>query len=453
LGRFAGWLPLAILATTLSLYAQDAPSMRAGVADSVQAGRQQMEAGNYPAAEALYRQALAQSPGSAPIETALALSLQMQGHSAEAIHYYSLALKQQYVPETYALLAQQRCRMGEVDLLKPMLARIYREQRNNPRVLAAVAPCFLDADEPVESVDIYEHLLQTPDYPPDQALIESAKSYIRSGQFFATSLSKTPGAEPYLQALREAPTAGADGARSAFGRAAASSPYFRSNLTWSEALERLHQHPHDPALLYLLAVLSADQGMRQVTLCDQRYPSSPYLEQFHADVLADQGQGDQAIAEYQQLLEQHAALADLAYNLGLLHQKRSEWDQAAAAFRQQLANSPGDERAQAHLSSCLLAMSQYAELRSYLEPQMRLEHPPEWARLDLAQAEEKLGDRDAAIRTLVAAEQQPSAPKLVHYRLMHLYTTAGRAADAQREYSLFQAASAHPAASRTDSPD
>jgi hypothetical protein len=61
--------------------------------------------------------------------------------------------------------------------------------------------------------------------------------------------------------------------------------------------------------------------------------------------------------------------------------------------------------------------------------------------LNLAEAEQKLGHSDAAIKILVAAEQQPNADKLIHYRLTHLYTLAGRSADAKREFALFQAAS------------
>jgi DNA-binding SARP family transcriptional activator len=89
----------------------------------------------------------------------------------------------------------------------------------------------------------------------------------------------------------------------------------------------------------------------------------------------------------------------------------------------------------------MLQMEQYAALREFLLPRMHAEHPPQWASLNLAEAEQKMGNSDAAIKTLVAAERDPNADKLVHYRLMHLYSLAGRSADAKREYSLFQGAS------------
>jgi tetratricopeptide (TPR) repeat protein len=418
-----------------------ARSAQAQQSATLQAARQAMEAKQYDVAEQEYRKALAQSPSSAALLTDLGLSLQMQGRSADAMRYYSLALKQKYVPETYALLAEEKCRMGDLDGLRPMLGKIFHEERKNLRVISAVAPCYLDIDEPVESAIMYQAILGTKDYPADLALVQLGKSYIRAGQFFAGKLSKAAGAEPFIQALRDALTAGSSGARSAFPEAARISKYFQPDLSWSDAVERWRQHPQDITLLYLLSVLSAEEGMHQFELCEAQFPASAYLKQFHADMLADQGHAEEAAEEYEQLMREHPDLSELRYSLGLLREKREEWEAAADAFRQQLTAYPTDERAAAHLSSCMLQMEQYAAVREFLEPRMRAAHPPQWASLSLAEAEQKLGKVEAAIRILVAAEQDPSPDKLVHYRLMHLYTISGKPADAKREYALFQAAS------------
>ncbi|WP_263350014.1 tetratricopeptide repeat protein [Acidicapsa acidisoli] len=432
--RWPTLLP-AMLAISLSI------SIKAQQPSDMAAAREAMEAKNYSAAEKFYRKALAQSPAAEAVLTDLGLSLQMQGRSAEAMHYYSLALKQRYVPETYALLAEEKCRMGELDSLRPMLAKIYHEERKNIRVASAVASCYLDLDEPIESVEIYDELLKSNDYPEDLALVQSAKSYLRSGQFFAAKLSKAHGSEPFLAALREAPTSGSQGARSAFAEAERISPYFRPDLSWSEAVERWRQHPQDVALLYLLSVLSAEQGMQQIERCTDRYSTSPYLAQFQADVLADQGHEEEAVAEYERLIREHPELADLHYSLGLLREKHDEWELASQSFRAELASNPVDERPAAHLSKCMLQLEQYAALRDFLQPLMKTSHPPQWASLNLAEAEQKLGDSATAIRVLTAAEREPNPDKLVHYRLMHLYSISGRTDDAKREYALFQAAS------------
>jgi tetratricopeptide (TPR) repeat protein len=416
-------------------------SLQAQQSAELQAARQAMDARQYPAAEQHYRKVLAGDPSSPELLTDLGLSLQMQGRSADAIHYYSLALKLKYVPETYALLAQEKCRMGDLDSLKPMLGKIYREERKNLRVVSAVAPCYLDVDEPIESTTIYRSLLNSDLFSHDLALVQLAKSYIRSGQFFAAKLSKAPGSEPFMAALRQASADGSSGARSAFAEAAHISPYFRPDLDWPGAVDLWRQHPRDTALLYLLSVLSGEEGMRQIQVCGEQFPASPYLQQFYADVLADQGRGDEAIAQYEELVRDHPDLSELHYSLGLLREKREEWAAASEAFRQQLDAYPTDERAAAHLSKCMLQMEEYAELHDFLQPRMKTEHPPQWASLNLAEAEQKLGDTIGAIKILVAAERDPNADKLVHYRLMHLYSISGRSADAKREFALFQAAS------------
>jgi tetratricopeptide (TPR) repeat protein len=416
-------------------------SIQAQQATDLLAARQAMNAKQYAFAEQQYRKMLAGNPSSPDLLTDLGLSLQLQGRTADAIHYFSAALKLKYVPETYALLAQQKCRMGELDSVKPMLQRIYREEAKNLRVVSAVASCYLDVDEPIESATLYRSLLDSDSYPRDLAQVQLAKSYIRSGQFFATRLSKAPGSQPFVEALRQASSDGTGGARGAIAEAAHLSPYVRAELDWAGALDVWRQHPQDTGLLYLLSVLSGEEGMHQIQACVEQFPKSPYLQEFYADVLADQGHGEEAIAQYEQLMREHPDLSDLRYSLGLLHEKREEWPAASEAFRQQLTEYPTDERAAAHLGRCMLRMEQYAELRAFLLPKMQADHPPQWASLNLAEADEKLGDRDAAIKILVAAEQDPHADKLVHYRLTHLYSLAGRAADAKREFALFQTSS------------
>src|SRR6202041_572296 len=165
---------LVLLATFGGLAQAPPPSL-------LQRARQAMDAKHYAEAETLYRGALALAPDSPALLTDLGLSLQMQGHAADAMRYYSLALKHGYVAETHALLAEEKCWMGEFESARPMLGKIFREELHNLRVVSAVAPCYLEVDEPVESVIVYESLLKSKEYPPDLALVQLAKSYIPSG--------------------------------------------------------------------------------------------------------------------------------------------------------------------------------------------------------------------------------------------------------------------------------
>lgn len=423
------------------LFALLAGTTQAQQSSFLDKARDAIDAKQYNVAEQLCRQALAQGPPSAEVLTTLGLSLHMQGRSSDAIRYYSMALKLRYVPETYALLATEKCKMRDVDGVRPMLEKIYREERKNPRVISVVASCYLDIKEPVESVTIYQEVLKNKDYPEDLALVMLAKSYIWSEEFFTEKLSKAPGSEPFRAALRKAPSAGSSAARSAFPEAARISPYFSPDLSWPEAVARWQQHPQDVALLYLISVLSAEGAIREIQICNERFPDSPHLQQFMADVLADQGHEDEAIEQYEQLIREHPELPDLQFSLGMVREKMGQWREAAELFRQQLTKYPTDEQAAANLSMCMVQTGQYEELRAFLQPRMRSEHPPLWASLDLAEAERKLGNTPEAIRILVRAENQPDVNKLVHYRLMHLYSISGKSDDAKREEALFQAAS------------
>ena len=96
-----------LLAALLVLMASSASLAQAQQPSALQSAREAMEANQYAAAEQFYRKALAQAPSSAGVLTGLGLSLQMQGRAADAMRYYSLALKEGYVPETYALLAEE----------------------------------------------------------------------------------------------------------------------------------------------------------------------------------------------------------------------------------------------------------------------------------------------------------------------------------------------------------
>lgn len=437
MSQFVRWIALSG-AVLLILTAKTGNAQQTSPLESA---RRAMEAKDYAKAETMYRRALAQGSLSPQVLTDLGLSIQLQGRSTEAMHYYSLSLKRRYIPETYALLAQEMCKMGNLDGVRPMLARIYRNEQANLRVLAAVAPCYLDINEPTEAVSVYAALQTSSAYAPDLALIQLAKSYMRSGQSFAVKLSRAAPAGPFLTALRQASDSGSNGARSAFPEAARISPNFAPDLSWAEALQRWRLHPEDIALLYLLSVLSAEESMHQIEICQERYPASPYLQQYQADVQADQGNADEAAAAYEQLMKQYPELPNLGFSLGLLYEKNNEWEKAVQAYRHQLARDPNDERTAAHLSECMLQTEQYVKLREFLQPRMRTEQPPQWAKVALAEAEEQLGNVNAAIKLLVSAEHDPNTNKLVHYRLMHLYLVSGHPEDAKRELALFKAAS------------
>jgi hypothetical protein len=106
-------------------------------------------------------------------------------------------------------------------------------------------------------------------------LIQLSKSYLAAAQYFVAKLKERDDSKAYVTALGEASTSGDP--RSAFPVAQRASPNFHADLGFDAVLAIWHQHQDDSALLYQLAVISGEQSMRQIELCSQQYPESPYL--------------------------------------------------------------------------------------------------------------------------------------------------------------------------------
>jgi tetratricopeptide (TPR) repeat protein len=400
-----------------------------------------LESKDYPKAEQLYREMLSHSEASPEILTNLGIVLELEGRSTEAMHAFEMALRQRYLPGTYALLAEEKCKMQDLVGARPMLARILLESPQDTKLLAVVAPCYLEADEPLQSIEVYQRLLSNQSFPADVALIQLAKSYMGASHFFFVRLQSAGVANlPYITAIQAARDQGSINARSAFPEAARASPYFQAGLSYSQVEKIWKQHPKDPALLYQLTVLSGEESMKQLDDCAARYPQSPNLQQFQADVLVEQGQEEAGLERYQQLLRDYPNLPDLRYNLAMLYRKRGEWDKALGMFKEQLTRNPDDERTAARVSESLLELKRYQELRDYLEPLSRKQNVPLWVTLDLAEALQELSDISGAIKLLAGSERINPLNKTIHYRLMRLYALNGNSAEAAKENQLFRSA-------------
>jgi tetratricopeptide (TPR) repeat protein len=404
-------------------------------------GQSALERGDYSAAETAYRNALRESPGSPELLTDLGLTLQLQGRSTDAIAAFEQALELKSLPRTYALLAEEKCRTRDLDGARPMVAKILAKDPLDLRNLALVAPCYLDLNEPVNAVQAYSALLNDPEFPSDLAMIQLTKSYLLSTQFFTGRLAAAPGNATYLQALRNARDHVSPDARGAFAEAKRNSVYFNSDSSFMDGVHLWRQHPDDTALLYLLSVLSGEESIRQIELCEDRFPDSPYMQQLRFEMLADQGHEDEAIQGYQQLQKNHPELPELRYSLGMLYRKQRGWDQALAEFRGQLAHDPQDERTAARVSEALVELTQWSTLRDFLESWVKQKKPPLWAVLDMAEALQNSNDFARAIQLLAAAEKKNMSNKSIHYRLMILYRKTGDLAKVEAENKWLHSAS------------
>jgi tetratricopeptide (TPR) repeat protein len=405
---------------------------------SSDAAKSALERRDYKSAEALYKSILIQHPRSPELLTNLGVAIQMQGRSTEAIQLFEQALQLKRLPRTYALLAEERCKSRDLEDARPMLLRILNEDASDPLILALVAPCYLDLDEPIEATEVYSSLLSASSFPKDLALIQLSKAYLLSARFFFGRLAAARDSAIFVQAIRNARDGAAVDERGAFADAARISPYFRPDLSFQDAVRLWRHHPDDTALLYLLSVLGSEESINQVNTCIQSYPNSIHLDQLRLDMLADQEHEDEAIKGYERLLLTHPELPELRYNLGMLYRKHRMWEEALAAFREQLAHDPQDERCAARVSESLVQLGQWNNLHSFLSPRMKQNNPPLWATLDISEAAENLNNPQEAIRFLASAEKTHMSSRSIHFRLMQLYRRTGDLQQVQVENQWFK---------------
>ena len=294
------------------------------------------------------------------------------------------------------------------------------------------------------SRNVYTLLAASHQFPRDLAMVQLTKAYIAAAQFFTAKLKDANGSTDYIAAIVGARDNASSDARTAYRLAEDRSPYFHADASYQKALEVWRKHPSDPALLYQLAVLSGEGVLKTIQTCQNEFPDSVYLEQFRAEVLADQGRQAEAITTLERLIAIHPDTPEVRYALGMLYNRSGDWEHAAIVFSDQLRISPHDERSAARLSEALLNLNRYKEMETLLKPRVDAPHPATWAVLDLATAEQKLGDPHSAIQLLASAEREDPSNKTIHYRLMRLYSITGDSAAALRETARFHDAASSP---------
>jgi tetratricopeptide (TPR) repeat protein len=435
--------PGAIFSLLILMWIGPAPAICQANSDDAAAARIAFAAGNYQRAANLYEQALARHGPSAELPTDLGLAYQMRGEHSLAISSYLAALRLEEMPRTRELLAIERCRLRQYHTVTPLLARIAGHLSGDDALLPVLSACYLQAEDAIDALRVSKILAGSKTMPPDQALIYRGHASIAASNLFVNQLSKTAGGAPYLRYLKTARDAGSADARGGVPLAIAHSSYLRSDLTLDDGLTLYAGHAGDPALLYMLSVLAGEQAMQSVLDCQQQFSDSPWLAQFQAEMLAAQGQPQQAKALYTQLLASEPELPELRHDMAMLFRAQGEWSEALRLFQAELAADPSDDRAVTGISESLVQLGKYKEAVAFLEPRFLNEVPPLWAVLDLSLAYQKSGSYSQAIMVLTGAEKHYPREKQIHFRLMRLYTLTGRMDRAQEENTLF-AGTAHP---------
>ena len=422
------------------------PQDEAVVADAA-AAKEALDKQDYARAARLYREICRLHPDSQEAWSDLGVALHLDGRTSEAVNAFRHSIRLHPTTQTTAMLTLDLCRLGQADEAKSLL-RPAREYLGDKKILELLAPCYLEYGEPLDAVMAYRTFLESGDGAKDELAVNLARAYFRASHLFLLALEKAPSNAPYVAAVKAAREQQPLSARSAFPQAAKDAPYLRPGMSTEQLSELLPQHGREAAFLYVVGVLAGEWGMQAYVWCEQQFPNSPWIKRLKADMLASEGQTAEAITEFKKLIESSAAIPDLNYKVAMLYRESGAFEEALQYFRRQGAASPHDERVPVGISNCLLRLGRYKELRTHLAPIVSQSQPPEWALLDLANAEDKLGNPEGALRPLVQASKLYPKSPTVHFRLAGVYRKLNRQDLAGKEIKVFyelKQASAKPA--------
>ena len=404
--------------------------------DELETVQQAFQRHNYAEAEEVLHGLVAVHPESGQIWHNLGIALHLQGKSHQAIKAFRQALDINEDPGTLALLGLNYCRLRDYEKVRPLLQRAKKEF-DDPKVLAVLGPCYLEAGEPLDAIQVYQRLVRLNVQPADANKVKLARAYFQGSLHFSGRLEALSGGEPFHQALKAAGAGSAKGPRAAVPLALERTPGLRADMPLEELAERYARQESDPTVVYLLALACGEKAMEMFRRAHNEFPDSPYLHRLKAEMHASQGNPETAIAEYEAILKNGAALPGLHHDLAVLYGNRADWEKALDHLKKELAIAPYEARAIKGVSDCLKQLGRDSENQEYLMRLAESGPTPEWALLELGAIEQRALRYDSAIGYLERAVRKNRDKRELHYRLGRLYLRVGRKEDGKRELEIF----------------
>lgn len=207
-----------------------------------------------------------------------------------------------------------------------------------------------------------------------------------------------------------------------------------------------HQFPQDPAVLYLASHVYSDLSVRASNQLLASAPGSAQVHQLNAESLELMGKWKEAAEEYRAVLVKDPGLAGIHYRLGRLMLSQPDApptvkEDARKEFEEELAVDPKNAGAEFVLGELARQEEKWPDSIAHFTKATQLDASFADAYLGLGRALLAADDAAKSIAPLeAAAKLQPENP-VVHFQLATAYRRAGRRADADREFVLYQQAS------------
>jgi tetratricopeptide (TPR) repeat protein len=200
--------------------------------------------------------------------------------------------------------------------------------------------------------------------------------------------------------------------------------------------------PDDPNVLYLASKVYMNLWNGAFQRILTKAPNSYHVRLIQAEALEAQGRFAEAAHEYREILKIAPQISDIHYRLGravLRSEPNENTDaEAQAAFRKELESNPFHVAALTEIGEIHLRKSEREEASRVFTEALRLQpaYPP--ARIGLAKV--LIGEKQwaKALEHLEIAAKAAPYEESVHYNLMLAYRGLGRAADAKRALDTFQ---------------
>ena len=362
----------------------------------------------------------------------------MQNKSADAIATFERVLKLKRFPDAVALLAVDYCRNHDFDQATPLLKEA-REFLSDPKIMANLGSCYLEADQPETAVYVYEKLLKLGFPPEDENTVNLIRAHFDLSRELFESLASLPQGFDYARAIQTAKSDGTLDASSLFQKAYESAPYLKPDMSIGEMLGLLASHPKDPPLLYILGVKSAEMASEEFDRAQERWPGSLALGQLIAELKDSQGDRDGAIQQYEEILAAHSDAPDsVHFALGLLYAERRRWQDALQQYNSIKSEASGSLYLKQRMSEAQLHLGDNRAVIELLKNIVTAPRAPFWALRDYGEAVEGEGQEQTAISYLKRASALDPGDALIHYHLVRIYHKLNQPKAAAAELASFK---------------
>jgi tetratricopeptide (TPR) repeat protein len=174
------------------------------------------------------------------------------------------------------------------------------------------------------------------------------------------------------------------------------------------------------------------EEFRQV---QQRDPDSAAAHMLSGEALDGLGRAPEAIAEFQAAAKAAPREPNVHFGLGYLYWKQHKYDQAKAAFEDELSVDPAHAQALAYLGDIAMKENDPEKALPLLNKAIQLKNDLRIAYLDAGAILTGQKHYQEALAALQRAEKLDPTEPDAHYRLGRLYREVGEVAASQREFA------------------